>query len=59
MSQILKIEPKIEFQDPRAGEIGNFVSDTTLLKETFGSTPNTSVEAGLRKTISWLKESSV
>ncbi len=59
MSQILKIEPKIEFQDPRPGEIGNFVSDTTLLKETFDLIPNTSVEAGLRKTISWLKESSV
>ncbi len=59
MSQILKIEPKIEFQDARPGEIGNFVSDTTLLKETFDSIPNTSVEAGLRKTISWLKESSV
>ena len=59
MSQILKIEPKIEFQDPRPGEIGNFVSDTKLLKETFVSTPNTSVEAGLRKTISWLKERSV
>ena len=59
MSQILKIEPKIEFQDPRPGEIGNFVSDTMLLKETFDSIPNTSVEAGLTKTISWLKESSV
>ena len=59
MSQILEIEPKIEFQDPRPGEIGNFVSDTTLLKETFDSIPNTSVEAGLIKTISWLKESSV
>ena len=59
MSQILKIEPKIEFQDPRPGEIGNFVSDTILLKETFDSIPNTSVEAGLTKTISWLKESSV
>ena len=59
MSQILKIEPKIEFQDARPGEIGNFVSDTTLLKETFDLIPNTSVEAGLRKTISWLKENSV
>ena len=56
MSQILKIEPKIEFQDARPGEIGNFVSDTTLLKETFDLIPNTSVEAGLRKSISWLKE---
>lgn len=59
MSQILKIEPKIEFQDPRPGEIGNFVSDTILLKETFDSIPNTLVEAGLTKTISWLKENSV
>jgi UDP-glucose 4-epimerase len=58
MSQILKIEPKIEFQDARPGEIGNFVSDTTLLKETFDSIPNTSVDTGLRKTISWLDKNS-
>tara|TARA_B110000438_G_scaffold33574_1_gene33172 strand:+ start:867 stop:1748 length:882 start_codon:yes stop_codon:yes gene_type:complete len=55
MSQILEIEPKIEFQDPRPGEIGNFVSDTTVLKETFDNIPSTNVLDGLTKTIDWLK----
>ncbi len=58
MSQILKIEPKIEFQDARLGEIGNFVSDTTLLKKTFGNTPSTNVLDGLTKTVDWLKNHS-
>ena len=56
LSKICNIEPKIEFQSPRPGEIGNFVSNTELLKKIFNSIPNTSVEDGLRKTISWLKE---
>jgi UDP-glucose 4-epimerase len=55
MSQILEIEPKIEFQDLRPGEIGNFVSDTTVLKETFDNIPSTNVLDGLTKTIDWLK----
>ena len=58
MSQILEIEPKIEFQDLRPGEIGNFVSDTTVLKETFDNIPSTNVLDGLTKTIDWLKNHS-
>lgn len=55
ISRILQVSPNIEFQPPRPGEIGNFVSDTTLLQKTFGKTPSTSLEDGLNKTISWLK----
>jgi len=55
IANILEIEPKIEYQPQRPGEIGNFVSDTTLLKETFGKIPSTDVLTGLRKTIDWLK----
>lgn len=58
MSEILKIEPKIEYQPMRPGEIGNFVSDTTLLNETFGKTPSTDVVKGLTQTIDWLKNNS-
>ena len=55
ISRILHVSPKIEFQPPRPGEIGNFVSDTTFLQKTFGKIPSTSLESGLSKTISWLK----
>lgn len=58
MSEILKIEPKIEYQPVRLGEIGNFVADTTLLHETFGKVPSTDVKIGLSKTIDWLKNNS-
>ncbi|MEC4847595.1 MAG: NAD-dependent epimerase/dehydratase family protein [Nitrosarchaeum sp.] len=58
MSEILKIEPKIEYQPVRPGEIGNFVADTTLLHETFGKVPSTDVKIGLSKTIDWLKNNS-
>ncbi len=56
LTKILQINPKIEFKPIRPGEIGNFVANTDLLKKTFNSIPNTLVENGLRKTISWLKE---
>ena len=55
ISEILQIEPKIEYQPARQGEIGNFVADTALLHETFGKIPPTDVKIGLRKTIDWLK----
>jgi len=55
IADILKIEPKIEYQPVRPGEIGNFVSDTNLLHDTLGDTPSTNVLTGLKKTIDWLK----
>lgn len=58
ISEILKIEPKIEYQPIRPGEIGNFVADTTLLRETFSKIPSTDVKIGLQKTIDWLKNNS-
>ena len=58
MSEILKIKPNIEFQDPRPGEIGNFVSDTRVLKETFDNIPSTNLLTGLTKTVNWLKNHS-
>ncbi len=58
ISEILRIEPKIEYQPIRPGEIGNFVADTTLLHETFGKIPSTDVKIGLSRTIDWLKNNS-
>ena len=58
ISKILKIEPIIEYQSVRQGEIGNFVSDIKLLNKTFGNTPSTDVMKGLTQTINWLKNNS-
>ena len=55
LAKILKIEPKIELKPERPGEIGNFVADTTNLKDSFKEVPSTSVEEGLKRTIEWLK----
>jgi UDP-glucose 4-epimerase len=51
---ILGIEPKINNLPTRPGEIGNFVADTTRLKELFGSIPQTQLKEGLVKTFDWL-----
>ena len=55
LSKIMEIEPKIDYKEQRAGEIGNFVSDTSLIESTFGSKPSTNIEEGLKKTIQWLE----
>ena len=55
ISKIMNISPEIEFKETRPGEIGNFVSDPTLLSSTFGSIPSTTVEEGIKQTIEWLK----
>ncbi len=55
ISKILSIKPKIDFKPARPGEIGNFVADTTLLNSIFGMVPNTPIEEGLKKTVTWLK----
>ena len=56
MSNYLNVKSDIEFNPPRPGEIGNFVSDTTNLKKIFNQIPNTPVQQGLAKTIDWLKQ---
>ncbi len=55
LAKTLQIEPKIEYKPVRPGEIGNFVSDTSHIKSSFGSIPNTSVIGGLEKTVNWLQ----
>ena len=53
----MAIKPEIEFKDPRPGEIGNFVADTTLLQSKFNHIPNTDIETGIKETVDWLKTS--
>ena len=52
--KLLKINPKINYLPPRAGEIDNFVADMTKLKHLFGETPATTLDIGLEKTFRWL-----
>lgn len=49
-STIMNIEPNIQFQDPRPGEIANFVADTSHLQSVFGKVPKTPLKEGLEKT---------
>jgi UDP-glucose 4-epimerase len=51
-SKLLSVKPKIDFQPERPGEIGNFVANTDFLLSEFGFKPETSIEDGLKDTIS-------
>ena len=55
MTNILELNPILESKPERPGEIGNFVANTDKLFKTFQQIPNTTIEEGLRKTISWLE----
>ncbi len=54
ISDTMDAKPRIEFKEPRPGEIGNFVADTSLLSSTFGDVPATPVGDGIRETVEWL-----
>lgn len=58
LSKFLDIKPQIEYKPERPGEISNFVADTNLLKQLFGSVPNTSLEDGIKKTVEWYQNHS-
>lgn len=55
LSEILNIEPKITYQPEKPGEISNFVANTSLLEQIFGSVPSTSLKDGLTQTVEWYK----
>jgi len=55
LSEIMNVEPSIEYKPESPGEIGNFVADTNLLSSAFGDIPKTSIKDGLTNTINWLK----
>ena len=52
ITKLLSVKPKINFQPERTGEIGNFVANTDFLLSEFGFKPETSIENGLKDTIS-------
>lgn len=55
-AKALGVEPKLDHQPPRPGEIANFVADTTRLRRLFGHAPPTALENGLARTFAWLSE---
>ena len=55
MSERMGLKPEIEFKEPRPGEIGNFVSDPTILESVFGNVPSTGIQEGIKQTVDWLK----
>lgn len=54
-AKVTGIEPKIQHEPARKGEIDNFVADTHKLKKAFGYSPSTGLEEGLGETFKWLK----
>lgn len=54
-SEILGVEPKLVYKTARAGEISNFVADTTKLERLFGRKPSTPLRDGLKHTFKWLE----
>ena len=54
-SEILEVEPKLVYKPERAGEISNFVADTTKLERLFGRKPSTLLREGLKRTFKWLE----
>lgn len=56
MSEIMSVMPIIEYKVERSGEIGNFVANTSNLRTVFDTVPSTTIEEGLKHTISWLNE---
>jgi UDP-glucose 4-epimerase len=52
--RILGKRPKLRFNPPRPGEIGNFVASTDAIKTALGIVPSTPVEEGLKRTFDWL-----
>ena len=54
MGDILGIDPTINYQPPRPGEIENFTADPSKLYRLFGEYRFTPLDEGLQQTVSWL-----
>lgn len=55
-SEVLDMEPDIEYKPGREGEIDNFYADTDKLERIFGSKPSTDLKPGIEKTYQWFCE---
>ena len=54
MGDVLGIDPTINYQPPRPGEIENFTADPSKLYRLFGEYRFTPLDEGLQQTVSWL-----
>lgn len=55
--QILKVDPKINYtSESWKGDVSNFTSDISKIKETFGFQPVYGLDYGLKETIKWFNE---
>lgn len=55
MSDIVGVEPDIDYREERPDEIDDFYADTTKCERLFGHVPDTSFEDGLRETYEWMQ----
>ena len=56
LSDIMHVNPILEYKPERPGEIGNFVADTEKLNNIFRTIPKTGIRSGLSETVAWLNE---
>lgn len=57
LSKGLGVEaPKPQYRDFRAGDVRHSVADTRLARRVLGAIPNTSLEEGIEKSLSWFRQ---
>jgi UDP-glucose 4-epimerase len=59
VGDVLDIEPNIQYEPKRDGEIDNFYADTAKLERTFGFKPSTSLREGVEKTCQWFLDENI
>jgi UDP-glucose 4-epimerase len=57
IAKIVGVEAKIEYEEPRKGEIRDSLADISHAKEAFGYRPHYDLEKGLEVTVKWFKNS--
>lgn len=55
MKELLSSSSEIEATDSRTGEVTHYIADIAHAKKTFGYSPETSFEDGIRKSVEWYK----
>jgi nucleoside-diphosphate-sugar epimerase len=53
---LMKASNGIKVEDSRPGEVTRFVGDITSARDSFGYSPQTSLEEGIRKSIDWYRD---
>lgn len=56
MEALLGVSPKVEFAEPRVGDVRNSENDPTLLRSIFPSVEPVALDPALERTADWLRE---